>query len=808
MSMKTVGDPYVFNVQHWLNNNYGQYVQSGRFNLIEENGKTGWATIYALTRALQIQLGIAVTADNFGKGTIAAFEEKYPSGIHQQADDDETEDKIYGIIQGALLCKGYATGVSTPTLHFYNGTGNAIKSLKADAGINNSSSTVTLNVMKALLSMDYFYSYDTSERTQKIINMQRYLNHNYESYMGGLMPCDGVYGRGTNKALIYAIQAEEGMPISVANGNCGPSTKRCLPTLSATESSTGISYIGESYSIDNIDNFKLLANMALYFNGFGSGNLNSSMIEDDITAFQLSYSIPGTGKIDYTTWLSLLISCGDVNRSAMACDCATILTPAKAQTLYNNGYRKVGRYLCGNIQSGASKALSKEELQIAHDAGLAIFPIYQTSANRVSYFTIDNAINDANSAFEYASALDLPTETNIYFAVDCDPLDSEITNYIIPYFEKLNYVMSNNYNNKYFISIYGTRNTCTRVSNKGFAKYSFVSDMSTGFSGNLGFSLPNNWAFDQFATITVGSGDGQIEIDKDAASGNDLGLISDLYLKDVGKVYYSLLDMYNLALTYTNNNQSKSNQLVLQYIRKSTYGDTTIFGKKLDQIKWDIKWEVIAGTIDAGYCNLVDQKLYNLSFDFIDTTTSKNISHDFKHLAATLNALLYQIGTEDIRAMDEILDCYAGWGGDTISFATSIQNAVAAGEQDYQQWAKENICGEFDANFNLQDYIDDIDAYNLYYMITTNNYTLPEAFFAYYVIPSLETHIHDYEKRTTKFLEYLTPSHFNYMCTLINTSESPIQLLKEQITSAEQKYIDAAIEAIKYHVFKEQSEGK
>lgn len=151
----------------------------------------------------------------------------------------------------------------------------------------------------------------------------------------------------------------------------------------------------------------------------------------------------------------------------------------------------------------------------------------------------------------------MPSDTSIYFAVDCDPLDTEITSNIIPYFTTINSIMKSKYNNKYPVSIYGTRNVCTRVSNKGLEKYSFVSDMSTGFSGNLGFLIPDNWAFDQFATITVGSGDGKIEIDKDAMSGRDLGLIGDLYLKDYGKVYYNLVDMYNLALDYTNNNEEK-----------------------------------------------------------------------------------------------------------------------------------------------------------------------------------------------------------------------------------------------------------
>lgn len=92
-SRSTTWDPYVYNVQRWLNSNYGQYVESGRFNLVQENGVNGWPTINALIRALQIELGIQVTADNFGNGTVSAFNAAYPTGIHQQADNDETEKK-------------------------------------------------------------------------------------------------------------------------------------------------------------------------------------------------------------------------------------------------------------------------------------------------------------------------------------------------------------------------------------------------------------------------------------------------------------------------------------------------------------------------------------------------------------------------------------------------------------------------------------------------------------------------------------------------------------------------------------------
>ncbi len=514
----TTGDPYVQNVQKWVNETYRG--KTG-YTVITENGKTGWTTIYALLHALQIELGIINTADNFGNGTINAFNSQYPNGVKQQANGETTKKNIYGIIQCALLCKGYSIGINTPTCNFYAGTGNAIKNLKSDAGIDNSSSTVTLNVMKALMSMDYFYSYDTSTKTKNIQKIQRYLNANYEKYIG-LTPCDGIYSRGTNKALIYAIQAEEGMSTSVANGNFGPSTKRCCPTIPYSNAETN--YNGSTYNEAKIGKFAKLVNMGLYVNGVGDGDFGITVSTASVKQFQDKYALPITGVVNLTTWLSIFISSGDTSRSAKACDCATILTAAKAKTLYDNGYRYVGRYLSGTIASGASKALSREELQIAFDAGLRIFPIQQASANKVSYFTEAQAVIDVNSAYEYATNLGIPKDTVIYFAVDCDPQDTQITFNIIPYFKKVYETMKDSKNSKYKIGIYGTRNVCSRVSDKGYAVRSFVSDMSTGFSGNLGFTIPSNWAFDQFATVTVGSGNGQIEIDKDGYSGLDNGI--------------------------------------------------------------------------------------------------------------------------------------------------------------------------------------------------------------------------------------------------------------------------------------------
>ena len=116
-------DQMVLQTQQWLNKTYGN---DPRFKKINPDGRTGWPTIYALTRALQIELGIQSTADNFGPSTQRLFKQRYPNGVRQQAVADKSTSNVYSIIQGALWCKGYSTGGNI-SQHFYDGTGSAIR---------------------------------------------------------------------------------------------------------------------------------------------------------------------------------------------------------------------------------------------------------------------------------------------------------------------------------------------------------------------------------------------------------------------------------------------------------------------------------------------------------------------------------------------------------------------------------------------------------------------------------------------------------------------------------------------------------
>ncbi|MCY8907471.1 DUF1906 domain-containing protein [Bacillus atrophaeus] len=502
-------DEMVLQTQEWLNETYGG---KHGYNTVEENGKTGWQTIYGLTRALQIELGISEPADNFGPTTQKLFKP-----LKRQAPDSEPNNMNY-ILQGALWCKGFSPGGFTGV--FFEQTENAVKKFQKAAGLTTQDGVVTALIMKALLDMSAFRLVPGGN--SRVRQIQQNLNRDYNDYIG-LMPCDGLYARDTNKALIYALQKEEGMSTSVANGFFGNGTTNLCPTLTPGDSRTG---------------FVLIVQYALYCNGksFDPGEFDGKYgvgVVSAVKAFQEFMCLPQTGYADMPTIKALLSSSGDTTRTASACDTATILTAETAKTLRNNGYKIVGRYLTGNVRTSsglASKALTAKELSIIFDAGLKVFPIYQDGGYESSYFVKDQGTRDAYSAASAARRLGFPSGTTIYFAVDFDAYDYEVTDKIIPYFQEIKsaFAKMQTFSTapKYEIGVYGPRNICIRTAEAELTKYSFVANMSTGFSGNLGYPMPDNWAFDQFYEGTIGSGDGSIAIDKDSFSGRDKAVAS------------------------------------------------------------------------------------------------------------------------------------------------------------------------------------------------------------------------------------------------------------------------------------------
>lgn len=222
------------------------------------------------------------------------------------------------------------------------------------------------------------------------------------------------------------------------------------------------------------------------------------------------------GEVNRRTWTALLQSKGDPERKANACDCAVKLDDVKAQKIKSEGYNYVGRYLSDGTDS--EKGLTRDELDIITAAGLKVFAIYQESGITAAYFTKEQGETDALKAFEAAGKINVPAHEVIYFGVGYDFTEQECRTAVKQYFQGIADIAQNN-GIPYAIGIYAPRNTCSIIREEGLAESIFVADKNTSYSGNLGYVLPDGWAFDQFGEETI-EGDGfTFQIDKVMASG-------------------------------------------------------------------------------------------------------------------------------------------------------------------------------------------------------------------------------------------------------------------------------------------------
>jgi len=498
-----MADPWVKNTQNWLNATYG--AKAG-WVTVTADGQGGNATVAALTRALQVELGITSLSSNFGDGTLAALTR------FGNIDAQTSNKNVVRIVQGGLYVKGYNAGNGELDGVFPS---SATTSLRTDMGVG-SAASITPKVFKALLTTDAAVLIAGGNAT--IRRIQQDLNGRYSGrrdfYVG---PTDGIYSRNVQQALMFAIQYEIDMADGTANGNFGPGTQSGLKTQGVV--STG--------SRDSSKYFVHLFQAALNFNGYSVpyDGVYGASTESVVRSFQAFAVLPVTGSASYATWASLLVSTGDPTRAATAADCVTTITSAKAATLVANGYRTVGRYLTNTPDNIPDKNIKPGELATIFAAGMSVFPIFQTGGGTPSHFTAKRGREVTDEAHNAAMSYGFRQGTIIYFTVDWDALDQDIDTKIIPYFDAVQ-TQFNMRGAFYRIGIYGPRNICSRIRAAGYSVSSFVSGMSVGYSGNLGFPLPSDWAFDQIATVTIGSGAGAIEIDRNVSSGRNAGVTS------------------------------------------------------------------------------------------------------------------------------------------------------------------------------------------------------------------------------------------------------------------------------------------
>lgn len=631
----------VLKAQKYLNSMYGH---RSDWVELDEDGVTGSRLCQGLIRAFQIENGVSPVTGNVGDLTLDAMRKL--AVITKMDPSDEPSANVC-ILQCALFAKGYNAGGITGI--YYTTGVNAVKQYQADANIA-VTGNVDWKVWMGLVSLNWFTK--TNSGDNNVVTIQRQLNEDWSDIIG-VGPCDGVVSRFTAYALIAALQAAEGIYTefigSLDGTNFGNQTTARFPNvLKQGQNGEFVKY-------------NKLVQYGLYMNGYNAGRFDGVFDETTkkkVAEFQEFYALTGInlvtlGEVNCSTMKSLLTSKGDINRSAKACDCSTVLNAQQALDLKSAGYNIVGRYLTGHVgKEQIRKYLTFEEIGNIKNSGLKVFLIYQDGGYRSEYFQdLRQGTSDAHTAIMAAERIGAPEGATIYFAVDFDCYAFEMNLYIVPYFKKIRTVFRSSTNTKnYKVGIYAPRYICSYISNLGLAEYSFVADMSSGFSCNLGYPIPKNWSFDQFYELNGTSGKflskPNFDLDKDAYSGRDTGIIS---FDEMPYLTPDELESNNSAILL----KSLRDQFVYNVFEPLGYLDLVTTAGIVYNQEFTIATYLVNGFVIDVSAEITDE----VSFDFISEPIAISLNNEGELTAeceAEIDGLVMSIESSDFSGKDLI----------------------------------------------------------------------------------------------------------------------------------------------------------
>lgn len=706
-------DQMVLQAQQWVNSTYkGVY----KFVAAPEDGKTSWSTMYALTMALQKELGITELSAAFGPTT----QSKFSASGELKLNDNNNKVKI---LQAALYCKGYNPGGLTGK--YGPGTAEAVRIIMGNMGLsvsNTTPSTVTTKLMKALLTMDAYTL--LAGGNPSVRELQKYLNNKYigrsEFFVG---PCDGLFSRGTQQSLMYAIQYELGMSDSQANGFFGPATQ------------SGLNKVASGSSLWAKPSFIPLFTGALAANGFGKFSTEKySGLDVDIKHFQEKCMLTVNGLPDYETWCETLVSTGDPSRTVDTIDTRFEITDKWAAYLKGKGIKYVARYLDENDlstdQTQWFKKMRPSEPQRIIDNGLILIPFSQlTTADTVSV-TGNRGQNHAERTLKAAQSYKIPAGSTIYFAIDFDATDDQITNLVIPYFQQVASYMAS-HSPRYIVGVYGTRNICARVMNERLAAKAYISGISYGWSGNLGFSLPDGWAFNQINTVYAENTPEGFAYDKVVRSNGDFADagVSKLNAEtSINNQFFKYTDyLYSKCVELKFPNPTLS---TINFMRRISYGDGT--------------FAMFLGDLDTNEINKLNPILLKQFPDMftIDAKSKQKVSIppmivdyrtgttiDPQHISAT-GVGEYRRTSNPTNLLQVVAGEYLGWAGDLVTFFGDYINNVSSYASS-SNFADEMFAKFSGSSFKYSDLLEDALGFGLAEIIASK--TNPTTYFKKYL---------------------------------------------------------------------------
>lgn len=716
-------DLWVQKAQGWLNTTY-QNVPG--YQVIDADGYTGWNTMFALTRAIQIELGITALSDTFGPTTFSKLSSQYPTIA-----SGTTNTNIVAIVQCALWCKGYA-GNDYTAIGFGrwdSTTSSSVATLRADMGLEPTAS-IFPKLMKSMLTLDSYLLRPNGSALVRTI--QQSLNGRYSGRQDfTLMPTDGVVSRDVSTGLVYAVQYEIGMADGVANGNVGPGTQTGLKSAAAAVSQG---------STDGSSRYWVhLFQAALAFNGAYDGSYNgtfSASMATTASAFQAFAGLPQTGKADFATWASLLVSTGDPNRPAAGFDCSQEVSSTLAGQLKSNGFTRAIRYLNGT----GGKRIGSSELDRLWDAAMRWVPVYQEYNDAATEFSYDQGRAQGQRMVVRLRQLGVQSGATAYLAVDFDATDDDIDAVVLPHFRGVADAFALSVGRSYNLGVYGTRNVASRLAASNLTSSTFVSDMSTAYSGNLGFRLPTDWAYDQIQNLSSAAEGGpySIEIDRDvvrkgapSVGREDVLPTPRLFANGTPSDYDQAFFWTFAGLQYAveaSRPQADGavtirvmNEIVLNWLQKPTYwlGD----GISLAGLAWStaVTPQPTGATPEATHAidgtrvafeSVAGGETYPAPATSLDSPVAVARFGDTAHWAASTRAwLAWPTASADDISIGDL----ASWGLDLVTFWADYDAERAkqpSGVLDVAEWTKQTLGGPADSShFDAGDLRADMAAY-------------------------------------------------------------------------------------------------
>ena len=188
-------------------------------------------------------------------------------------------------------------------------------------------------------------------------------------------------------------------------------------------------------------------------------------------------------------------------------------------------------------------------------------------------------------------------------------------------------------------------------------------------------------------------------------------------------------DLYNVALTYCDDNTQDALMLALQYIRRNNYNNE--------------QWATVAGAINTNFTNYVDQYYPSIRRYFSNFEGDSRLyvndpnelgTIDFPHFCATINGLIYDSdGFKATLVGEANINNLCGWAGDLQTLCLEILE-----ETDYSNNYNTiyNTAYQFIGSplhsFSISDLLADTDAFNIYNLLNNSTSNFFEALNGYY----------------------------------------------------------------------------